>query len=760
MKPFQLKMEKAKDEKQLGNEAYRKRDYELAMTHYLSAIELDPKEMAFLSNAAAVKFEEKKFAECAEYCAKAVEVGRVNGGKVEAMEKALLRRHRALANLGNASAEIIDVAVGNQDEKVFKCDRGMLSDNCKYFKALFEYANGEKKESVRLDNITPETFEDILDILKDPTKEAFQPEKFCPRSSYFEILDASAFLSCPLAEMICTKAMLTPAFGNDLPRSRNKDALCPAFGLDQGNAIPYMLQAKARGCATLFRGAEEYCRLIFRNLEHPGLFDNPIEALEKPLGEFKLLLDNVNSNRLEFFLILGWVEFNPDERLAHLHELLDNTIIPEILVCWDMECFEPKLYSFEVGGIVDRVGGEPDEADARKKTWPSLTLLLTTEISWRYDEDPEKPHDLYAGPGIYFHKILDHFRWMKPIPYPDFFRGHHGYSLCAWEHLVYFLGGDKYKDFSGADIWTLDMSKLFRNVPGWKKLDAKMTLPRCNAAVAALEGKIYIFGGSRPYEYGGGSDWELEIYDTAECFDIGSGEWQPISPLPDGGVTDGETFIYEGRIFIVGGRASKEALGQAKPLQYGPHRPCCDDAPEPEPEKPVLPVWRRIWAYDPASDTYERVTEIPEESRALIDYGVVVVGSILYLIGGSDFGNCSDWHQLGCPCDVKNTVLGFDLSKRTWLMDLPQLKYPRKNSACFYDGNHLVVAGGTGNRDGELRKIVQELLISEPIIEPFTWECREELPIGMAFQTVQFPVPHPLMCKVLEMNKDKEESST
>ena len=42
---------------------------------------------------------------------------------------------------------------------------------------------------------------------------------------------------------------------------------------------------------------------------------------------------------------------------------------------------------------------------------------------------------------------------------------------------------------------------------------------------------------------------------------------------------------------------------------------------------------------------------------------------------------------------------------------------------------------------------MQELVISEPIIEPFTWECREELPIGMAFRTVQLPVPYPLMCR-------------
>ena len=74
----------------------------------------------------------------------------------------------------------------------------MLSDNCKYFKALFDFpTTGESKQessSVRLEDVTPETLEDVLDILKDPTDEALQPEKFRPRSSYFEILGAAAFL--------------------------------------------------------------------------------------------------------------------------------------------------------------------------------------------------------------------------------------------------------------------------------------------------------------------------------------------------------------------------------------------------------------------------------------------------------------------------------------------------------------------------------------------------------------------------------------
>ena len=42
------------------------------------AVELNPKEMTFLSNIAAVKFEQKKYAECVEYCVRAVDVGREN----------------------------------------------------------------------------------------------------------------------------------------------------------------------------------------------------------------------------------------------------------------------------------------------------------------------------------------------------------------------------------------------------------------------------------------------------------------------------------------------------------------------------------------------------------------------------------------------------------------------------------------------------------------------------------------------------------
>ena len=65
-------------EKQLGNEAYKKKDFATAITHYTKAAELDPTEMTFLANLAAVKFEQKEYSECVDICQKAVDVGREN----------------------------------------------------------------------------------------------------------------------------------------------------------------------------------------------------------------------------------------------------------------------------------------------------------------------------------------------------------------------------------------------------------------------------------------------------------------------------------------------------------------------------------------------------------------------------------------------------------------------------------------------------------------------------------------------------------
>lgn len=88
--------------KQAGNDAYKNKEFEAAIAHYQKAVDLNPSEMTFLSNLAAVRYEQKMYAECVELCAKAVEVGRDNRAdyKVRKCDESRGRGNGALANAG------------------------------------------------------------------------------------------------------------------------------------------------------------------------------------------------------------------------------------------------------------------------------------------------------------------------------------------------------------------------------------------------------------------------------------------------------------------------------------------------------------------------------------------------------------------------------------------------------------------------------------------------------------------------------------
>ncbi|KAJ1911384.1 Hsp90 cochaperone [Mycoemilia scoparia] len=67
------KME-ALEEKTKGNAAYKKRDFDTALVHYNKAIELDPYDVTYYNNKAAVYFELGQYDECIEIEKKAIEI--------------------------------------------------------------------------------------------------------------------------------------------------------------------------------------------------------------------------------------------------------------------------------------------------------------------------------------------------------------------------------------------------------------------------------------------------------------------------------------------------------------------------------------------------------------------------------------------------------------------------------------------------------------------------------------------------------------
>ncbi|KHN87650.1 Stress-induced-phosphoprotein 1 [Toxocara canis] len=86
-------------EKELGNAAYKNKEFETALNHYNKAIELDPTNITFYSNKAAVLFEQQKYDECIELCKKAVDVGREQRAEYTLIAKALTRIGNAYLKL-------------------------------------------------------------------------------------------------------------------------------------------------------------------------------------------------------------------------------------------------------------------------------------------------------------------------------------------------------------------------------------------------------------------------------------------------------------------------------------------------------------------------------------------------------------------------------------------------------------------------------------------------------------------------------------
>ncbi|XP_069973014.1 stress-induced-phosphoprotein 1 [Penaeus vannamei] len=94
--PEQLQALKEKD---AGNEAYKKKDFQKALEHYDKAVEIDPVNMTFYSNKAAVYYEMKDYEKCIAACEKAVEVGRENRADFKLIAKALTRIGNAYKSL-------------------------------------------------------------------------------------------------------------------------------------------------------------------------------------------------------------------------------------------------------------------------------------------------------------------------------------------------------------------------------------------------------------------------------------------------------------------------------------------------------------------------------------------------------------------------------------------------------------------------------------------------------------------------------------
>ncbi|KAE9556615.1 hypothetical protein FO519_000021 [Halicephalobus sp. NKZ332] len=139
--------EQAIAEKNLGNEAYKKKDFATAHKHYDAAIALSPKNPTFYTNKAAVFFEEGKFDECIEECKKAVDIGR----EVQADYTQIAK---AMARIGNAYAKM-----DNLKDALYWYGKSLSEHRDPEVVKKHKQVEKELKETERLAYINPETSE-------------------------------------------------------------------------------------------------------------------------------------------------------------------------------------------------------------------------------------------------------------------------------------------------------------------------------------------------------------------------------------------------------------------------------------------------------------------------------------------------------------------------------------------------------------------------------------------------------------------------
>ena len=89
-------------QKELGNNAYKKKMFNEALEYYEKAWELDPSNVAILTNKSAVLFEMEKFQDCIKVCEEAVQLGRDQFADFKLIA-------RALGRIGNAYMKLNDL---------------------------------------------------------------------------------------------------------------------------------------------------------------------------------------------------------------------------------------------------------------------------------------------------------------------------------------------------------------------------------------------------------------------------------------------------------------------------------------------------------------------------------------------------------------------------------------------------------------------------------------------------------------------------
>lgn len=511
-----------------------------------------------------------------------------------------LQRLRAQPKLAD-----VTLLVGGRE---LPCHRGLLALSSPYFHAMF---SGDFAESfsarVELRDVEAGVVAQLVDF-------AYTGRLTISQANVEALTRTAARLHFPAVQKAC---------GHYLQQqldATNCLGICE-FGEQQG-----LLGVAAKAWAFLRENFEAVAR-------EDEFLQLPRDRLAACLAG-DLLQVRPEQSRLE--ALLRWVRHDPPARAAHLPELLGLVRLEAVSGPYVRQLLttEPLILESEACRAALSRGHE-----AAPPALPRQLEEVLVVVGGRALEEEEEEEDAEGRaphPGNFAFYNTKAKTWMTLPDFPDFNKW--GFSLAALNSCVYVTGGSR---GTKTDTWSTTQAWCFPLAEAAWRPVAPMLKARTNHASAALNGEIYVVGGTTQDVV------EVESYDPY------TDTWAPVSPALKY-VSNFSAAGCQGRLYLVGSSACKynalalqcyNPVTEAWSVIASPFLPKYLSSPRCAALQGALYLvgdnTKKVYVYDPGANLWQKVQPL----HSLHENGALVpLGEALYVTGGRWQGMDADYH--------------------------------------------------------------------------------------------------------------------
>ncbi|KAM5327047.1 kelch-like protein 30 isoform 2-T3 [Glossophaga mutica] len=345
-----------------------------------------------------------------------------------------------------------------------------------------------------------------------------------------------------------------------------------------------------------------------------------------------LLQVRPEQSRLE--ALLRWVRHDPPARAAHLPELLGLVRLDAVPGAFLQQLLTTEPLVLESEACRAALSRGPEAAPPALLRQLEEVLVVVGGRALEEEEEDAQERAPHQGNFAFYNTKAK--TWMTLPDFPDFNKW--GFSLAALNSCVYVTGGSR---GTKTDTWSTTQAWCFPLAEAAWRPVAPMLKARTNHASAALNGEIYVIGGTTQDVV------EVESYDPY------TDTWAPVSPALKY-VSNFSAAGCQGRLYLVGSSACKynalalqcyNPVTEAWSVIASPFLPKYLSSPRCAALQGALYLvgdnTKKVYVYDPGANLWQKVQPL----HSLHENGALVpLGEALYATGGRWQGMDGDYH--------------------------------------------------------------------------------------------------------------------